>query len=172
MFNMKTTNIMSVDLEDYFCDLPFEQWSKYQSKIETSTELLLELFEKHNVKATFFTVGYIAEKFPKLIKKIHDIGHELGSHTYAHIDLRRVSRIEFEKDLLKSINVIEKNSGQKILGFRAPFFSINSENFWVFDILRKYFKYDSSIFPIRSPLYGMPKAPRTILSITREPNRE
>ena len=155
-------NIMSVDLEDYFCDLPFNEWSKYESRIESTTDVLLELFEKYDVKATFFTLGYIAEKFPKLIKKIHDKGHELASHTYSHIDLRKVSKDEFEKDLLKSITAIEKSSGQKVLGFRAPFFSINYENFWVFEILRKYLKYDSSIFPVKSNLYGLPKAPRTI----------
>ena len=121
---------MSVDLEDYFCDLPFNEWSKYESRIESTTDVLLELFEKYDVKATFFTLGYIAEKFPKLIKKIHDKGHELASHTYSHIDLRKVSKDEFEKDLLKSITAIEKSSGQKVLGFRAPFFSINYENFW------------------------------------------
>ncbi len=153
---------MSVDLEDYFCDLPFHEWSKYESRIESSTHELLDLFEKHNVKATFFTLGYIAEKFPNLIKKINDKGHEFGSHTYSHIDLRKVSKEEFEKDLLKSISVIEKNSGQKVLGFRAPFFSININNFWVFEILKKHLKYDSSIFPVKSTLYGLPKAPRTI----------
>ena len=155
-------NIMSVDLEDYFCDLPIQEWQKYESRIEQTTDIILELFQKYNVKATFFTLGYIAEKFPNLIKKIHDEGHELGSHTYSHMDLRKVSKEEFEKDLVKSITIIEKTSGQKVLGFRAPFFSINYDNFWVFDVLRKYFKYDSSIFPVKSTLYGLPKAPRTI----------
>jgi len=153
---------MSVDLEDYFCDLPFSEWPKHQSRIEQTTELILELFDKYQVKATFFTLGYIAENFPNLIKKIHEKGHELASHSYSHIDLRQVTREEFEKDFLKSIKSIENITGEKVLGFRAPFFSINKNNFWVFDVLRKHVKYDSSIFPVKTPLYGMPKAPRKI----------
>ena len=85
-------NIMSVDLEDYFCDLPFSKWNEYDSRIEETTYELLDMFEKYDVKATFFTLGYIAEKFPKLIKDIHHKGHEIASHSYAHIDLRKTSK--------------------------------------------------------------------------------
>ncbi len=157
-----TNNIMSVDLEDYFCDLPINEWSKYKSRILETTDTLLNLFEETNTKATFFVVGYFAEKFPKLIKKIHDQGHEIGSHTFSHIDLRTVSKNDIEIDLEKSISVLESLVGEKILGFRAPFFSINKNNAWVMDILKKYFIYDSSIFPVRTPLYGLPSAPREI----------
>jgi len=159
---MMTTNIMSVDLEDYFCDLPINEWSKYKSRILETTDTLLNLFEETNTKATFFVVGYFAEKFPKLIKKIHDQGHEIGSHTFSHIDLRTVSKNDIEIDLEKSISVLESLVGEKILGFRAPFFSINKNNAWVMDILKKYFIYDSSIFPVRTPLYGLPSALREI----------
>jgi len=155
-------NIMSVDLEDYFCDLPFSEWSHYKSRIEKTTKTILELFDKHNVKATFFVVGHIAEKFPDLIKEIYDKGHEISSHSYSHPDLRKISKEEFEKDLTKSLQILEKITGEKVLGFRAPLFSINSKNFWVYDFLRKYLKYDSSIFPIKSSYYGLPKAPREI----------
>lgn len=155
-------NIMSVDLEDYFCDLPYAEWSKYESRIEETTNLLLDLFDKHKVKATFFTLGYIAEKFPDLIKKIHESDHEIACHSYYHKDLRKITVEEFEKDLTKSISVLEKISGEKILGFRAPFFSIDHNNFWVFDILRKYLKYDSSVFPVKTSLYGLRGAPREI----------
>lgn len=153
---------MSVDLEDYFCDLPFEKWSKFPSRIEKTTDLILELFDEYDVKATFFTLGYIGEKFPNLVKKIHDNGHEIGSHSYSHIDLRKVSKDEVEKDIVRSINVLEKITGEKLLGFRAPYFSINHDNFWVFEILRKHFKYDSSVFPVKTPLYGLPSAPTEI----------
>jgi len=159
---MVLKNIMSVDLEDYFCDLPFSEWSKYPSQVEKTTDVLLELFEEFGVKATFFTLGYIGEKFPNLIKKIYDKGHEIGSHSYSHIDLRKVSKDEAERDIVKSIEVLEKITGEKLLGFRAPFFSINHNNFWVFDVLRKYFKYDSSVFPVKMPLYGLPDAPTQI----------
>ena len=153
---------MTVDLEDYFCDLEFNKWPKFESRIIETTNLLLELFRKYNVKATFFTVGYIAEKFPELIKKIILVGHEVASHSYAHLDIRKISKEEFENDFLKSLSVIEKISGEKVLGFRAPFFSIDKSRIWAFEILRKNLKYDSSIFPVRTPLYGIPEAPTAI----------
>ena len=172
-----TNNIMSVDLEDYFCDLPIHNWSKYKSRIVETTTPMLELFKKYNVKATFFVVGYFAEKFPELIKEIHDQGHEIGTHTFSHIDLRKVNKSELINDLEKSISTIESITGEKILGFRAPFFSINRKNSWVFDILKKYFVYDSSIFPVKTPLYGLPSAPRNIYhpsenDITKEDQQE
>jgi len=155
-------NIMTVDLEDYFCDLDFLEWNNYESKIEKTTHVLLDLFKNHNVTATFFTLGYIAEKFPHLIKKIVNDGHEIASHSYSHLDIRQSTKEEFESDLLKSLKILEEISGQKILGFRAPYFSINQKTFWALDVIRKYMKYDSSIFPIKTPLYGISKAPKII----------
>lgn len=155
-------NIMSVDLEDYFCDLPFSEWTKYQSRIERTTNTILDLFTKYRVKATFFTLGYIAEKFPRLIKNIYDNGHEIGTHSYSHMDLRKTTKDEFYKDFLKSIQILEDITGEKVLGFRAPFFSIDKTNYWVFDILRQHLKYDSSVFPVKTPLYGLPEAPKEI----------
>ena len=155
-------NLMSIDFEDYFCDLPFSEWGKYQNRVEKTTPILLDLFEKFNVKATFFVVGYIAEKFPKIISDIQEKGHEIASHSYSHIDLRKVSKNEAEKDLDKSFEIIENITGEKPLGFRAPFFSIDHSNTWIFEFLRKKIKYDSSIFPVKSPLYGIPEAPRTM----------
>ena len=153
---------MSVDLEDYFYDLPFSEWTSFNSRIIETTYLLLDLFTKYDIKATFFVVGYLAEKFPGLIKEIHAKGHEIGSHSYYHRDLRTMNKIEFEEDLLKSIHILEQITGKKVLGFRAPYFSIDHNNFWVFDVLRKYVKYDSSVFPVKTPLYGLPKAPKKI----------
>ena len=155
-------NIMTVDLEDYFCDLPFNEWSKYESRIEKTVTPILEMFERHKVLATFFVVGYFAEKFPALIKQIHDQGHELSSHTYAHIDLRKVSKEEFKNDLLKSIQNIESITNEKVLGFRAPYFSVDKTNVWVIEILKTCLKYDSSIFPVKTSQYGFPKAPKEI----------
>ena len=153
---------MTVDLEDYFCDLDFNKWSNFESRVIKTTNLLLELFRKYNVKATFFTLGYIAQKFPELIKKIIDDGHEISSHSYAHLDIRKITKDEFEKDFLKSLDILENVSGEKVLGFRAPFFSIDKKREWAFDIIRKHLKYDSSIFPVRTPLYGIPDAPKFI----------
>lgn len=155
-------NIMSVDLEDYFCDLPFNTWSKYESRVLQSTNRILDLFEKYGIKSTFFTVGYIAEKFPELIRKIDSMGHEIASHSYSHLDIRKTTKDEFEKDIKKSIDIIEKIIGKKIFGFRAPYFSIDKKSFWAMEILSKYFIYDSSIFPVKTPLYGLKNAPRNI----------
>ncbi len=157
---MAITNFMSVDLEDYYCDLPFSEWLKFEPRIEQNTHIILDLFDKYDVKATFFTLGYIGEKFPDLIKKIHDRGHEIASHSYSHIDLRKSTKENVEKDLLKSIKILEKITGKKINGFRAPFFSLDEKSFWAMQIIGKYFKYDSSIFPTKTPLYGNPDAPR------------
>lgn len=173
---MSVTNIMSVDLEDYYCDLPFSEWAKYESRVTKNTKMILEMFEKHDVKATFFVLGYIAEKHPDLIKEISELGHEIASHSYAHIDLRKVTKEQFEEDFLKSKNILEKITGKKVEGFRAPFFSINKNNYWVFDILSKNVTYDSSIFPVKTQLYGIPNAPRNIYrpslsNIVNEDNR-
>ena len=158
----KIKNIMSIDFEDYFCDLPFATWNEYENRVIKTTPTLLELFSKYDVKATFFVVGYFAEKFPELIKGIHEEGHEIASHSFSHIDLRKASRVEIEKDLIKSFEVLENVTGEKVVGFRAPFFSIDDSNSWVIDFLKKHIKYDSSIFPVKSPLYGIPDAPRDI----------
>jgi polysaccharide deacetylase family protein (PEP-CTERM system associated) len=159
---MKNKNIMSVDLEDFFCDLPFESWSKYESRVLKNTNKILDLFEKYQIKATFFTLGYIAEKFPDLIKKIDKKGHEIASHSYAHLDIRKTTEKDFENDVKKSIEILEKITGKKVFGFRAPYFSIDKKSFWAMKILSKYFKYDSSIFPVKTPLYGIKNAPRNI----------
>ena len=87
---------MSVDLEDYFCDLPFSSWSNYSSRINETTDILLKLFEKYNVTATFFTLGYVADTHPELIEKIVSSGHEIASHSYSHIDLRKISKMLYE----------------------------------------------------------------------------
>lgn len=152
-------NIMSVDLEDYYCDLPFQEWSKYESRIIQTTKIVIDLFEKYKVNATFFVLGYIAEKHSELIEHIKSKGHEISSHGYFHTDLRKMTKESFEIDLTKSLQVLQKIAGENVLGFRAPFFSITKQNFWVFDILKKYLKYDSSIFPVKTPLYGIPDAP-------------
>ena len=158
-------NIMSVDLEDYYCDLKFEKWNLYEDRVIENTNKILDLFEKFNVKATFFTLGYIAEKFPELVKEIDHRGHEIASHGYSHQDIRKISKEQFEMDLKKSLDILEKITGKKVLGFRAPYFSIDKKSFWAMEILSKYFKYDSSIFPVKTPLYGVPNAPRTIYKL-------
>ena len=169
---MTVKNIMSVDLEDYYCDLPFSTWNKYESRVIRATQSILDLLKKYNVSATFFTLGYIAERHPELIEEVKSKGHEISSHGYSHTSLRNMTRESFESDLVKSIATLRKISGEKILGFRAPFFSINKQNLWAFDIMKKYLSYDSSLFPVK-PHYGLAEAPRHIYRMSdKEPLRE
>jgi len=152
---------MSVDLEDHYSHLPFSTWDKYESKIIKPTRRILELFKEHNVEATFFVLGYIADRHPDLIEEIKLQGHEIASHGYSHTNVNKMNSQSFEQDLLRSINSIRKISGEKVLGFRAPYFSINKQNLWAFDIIKKYLVYDSSIFPVK-PHYGLSEPPRRI----------
>ena len=159
-------NIMSVDLEDYYCDLPFSTWEKFSSRVVESTNVILDLFEKYKVTATFFTLGYIAEKHPDLIEEIKKSGHEIASHGYSHTDLRKMTPESFELDLIRSLEILRKASGEKVEGFRAPFFSIDKNNLWTFKIMKKHLSYDSSVFPTCTPLYGIPDALRHIYKMS------
>jgi len=157
---MAIKNIMSVDLEDFYCDLPFSMWHNYESRVASGTKNILNLLDKYKASATFFTLGYIAEKHPELIEQVKSRGHEISSHGYYHTDLRNMTREEFENELIKSLDILRAVSGEKVIGFRAPFFSISKGNLWVFNILKKHLKYDSSVFPVKTPLYGIPDAPK------------
>jgi peptidoglycan-N-acetylglucosamine deacetylase len=154
-------NIMTVDLEDYYCHLPISTWNKYESRLVKTTRTILDLFEKHKVNATFFTVGYIAEKHPELIEEVVSRGHEIASHGYSHLNVKKMNVKEFESDLKRSLEVLEKISGEKVMGFRAPYYSINKQNLWTLDVMRKYLKYDCSLCPVKFH-YGLPEAPRHI----------
>lgn len=151
--------MMSIDLEDNYCDLPFSTWGNYESRVVKTTRVILDLLDKYNAHATFFTLGYIAERHPELVEEVKARGHEIGSHSYSHPDLRTMTKESFEADLVKSLEILRKISGEKILGFRAPYFSISRQNFWVFEVMKKHLRYDSSIFPV-GPHYGFPEAPR------------
>jgi polysaccharide deacetylase family protein (PEP-CTERM system associated) len=159
--------VMTVDVEDYFHVAAFEEnivpsnWSNLELRVEKNTYRLLELFEQHQVKSTFFTLGWVAERCPNLIKAIVQEGHELASHSYAHQRAFTQSPVDFKADLLKSKNVLEDASGQAIIGYRAPSFSINDSNTWVYDTLIELgFEYSSSTYPIEHDLYGVPSWPR------------
>ena len=162
------TNIMSVDLEDFYIRSPFNTWDNFESRIVEPTNFLLDIFEKNKVEATFFTLGYIAERHPELIEKIVSKGHEISSHSYSHREVKNLSKKEFEEDLVRSISIIKKVAGEEPLGFRAPRFSITKETFWAFDILRKYLKYDSSILPVSHVQYGIPSAPKMVYKVSAD----
>lgn len=125
-----------------------------------STRPLLGLLDKYNIKATFFVLGMLAEKYPELIEDIYHRGHEIASHAYSHRSLYDLGKLGFEEEIIKSKKILDKYNP---IGFRAPSFSIDNETRWAFQILKKHgFKYDSSIFPIKTMLYGVPGAPLCI----------
>lgn len=162
-------NAMTVDVEDYFHVSAFENtiakadWEKTPLRVEHNTYRLLELFEKHNVKSTFFTLGWVAERCPNLIKAIVDQGHELASHGFAHQRITEMSKDDFVTDVVKSKNILEQLSGTEIIGYRAPSFSLNDTNTWVYEkLIELGFQYSSSTYPIQHDLYGVPNWPRFI----------
>jgi len=159
-------NILQIDVEDWYCDLDFRLWDACESRVvETSTKLL-HILKEHHAQATFFILGYVAERFPRLVEKVKEEGHEVASHGYAHRRITEQSEAEFEEDLIKSIEILEKITGDRIWGYRAPQFTVVEKTSWVIDILQKHgLKYDSSIFPVKTPLYGVPDAPRHIYHI-------
>lgn len=159
--------IMTVDVEDYFQVGAFfdcvkkENWDSYPIRAVDSTLKLLELFEKHNIKSTFFVLGWLAERHPYIIERISELGHEVASHGYGHDRVCEMNQREFEVDVKRSKDIIESILGRSIFGYRAPCFSINEKTPWAFETLKKLgFTYSSSIYPISHDHYGSPNCPR------------
>jgi polysaccharide deacetylase family protein (PEP-CTERM system associated) len=153
-------NVLQVDLEDYYCDTPWPQWSEYRPRIVVTTRKLLKNLRQFGATATFFMLGYVADRHPDLVRDIMNEGHEIGSHGFYHRNLHRLSPSELEDEVRLSLNKLYELGAEKVLGFRAPQFSISRDTLWAFRVLRKYFRYDSSIFPVKTPLYAFPDAPR------------
>ena len=154
------TNILTIDVEDWYMDTDISMWDSYEDRVVESTRKILKILDEANTKATFFVVGYVAEHYPELIEEIKVRGHEIGTHGYSHTSIRKQKPSEFEEDLLKSIKILEDITKEKVKGHRACQFSIVEETSWAIDILKKNgLKYDSSIFPVKTHLYGVPDAP-------------
>lgn len=160
-------NAMTVDVEDYFQVSAFERyiarddWDNLSCRVETNTNRILDLFAEKDAKATFFILGWVAERYPQLVRRIVDEGHELASHGYDHTRVTRQTPDEFKEDVTKTKALLEELSGQPIKGYRAASYSINKSNLWALDILAETDHiYSSSIYPIKHDLYGIPDAPR------------
>lgn len=160
-------NAMTVDVEDYFQVSAFEDvinkdsWDSQQLRVGQNTHRLLDLFAEHNVKSTFFTLGWVAKRCPDVIKRIVSEGHELASHGLEHQRATTMTRTQFEKDVYDSKAILEDVSGSAIKGYRAPSFSVNDSNTWVYEVLvEQGFIYSSSTYPIEHDLYGVPSWPR------------
>ena len=168
-------NAMSVDVEDYFHVSVFDgivprtQWAQMESRVCANTDRLLDLFAEFNVRSTFFVLGWVAERYPQLIKSIADGGHEIASHGYAHRLIYDQTPAAFREDVRKAKRLLEDASGSAVAGYRAPSYSITPRSLWALDILiEEGYSYDSSIFPIRHDRYGIPVSPREPFPIERE----
>jgi len=156
---------MSVDVEDYFqveafaAKVPKSDWDRYPLRVNDNTRRILDLFDEAGVKATFFFVGWVADKFPGLVKETAARGHELACHSYWHRLVYSLDPEEFRADTRRARDVIEQAGGVRVLGYRAPSWSITSQSLWAIDILAEEgFTYDSSIYPIHHDIYGVPGA--------------
>jgi len=161
-------NALTIDLEDYFHVSAYagrvrmEEWDSYPSRVEQNTDRLLELLAEHNCLATFFVLGWVAEKKPEVVARVADAGHEIACHSMLHRRIFDLTPQEFREDTRRAKAVIEDTTGKQVAGYRAPSFSVTKKSFWALDILvEEGFQYDSSIFPVEHPSYGIPDAPRT-----------
>ena len=160
-------NALTIDVEDYFQVSAFaptiarERWETMPCRIERNVELILELLRKHDARATFFTLGWIAERYPHVVRAIVGGGHELASHGYAHRRASDQSPAQFSEDIVRAKKVLEDLVGVAVKGYRAPSFSIGTTNLWALECVRDAgYTYSSSIYPVRHDHYGMPDAPR------------
>jgi polysaccharide deacetylase family protein (PEP-CTERM system associated) len=156
-------NAFTVDVEDYYhvsgfeSIIQFEHWDQYESRVERNTNRLLELLDEYQTKATFFVLGWVAERFPQLVRSIEQSGHEVASHGYAHRRIYTQTPEQFQQETRRSKQVLEDLTGRPILGYRAASYSITHKSLWALEILREEgFVYDSSIFPIHHDRYGIP----------------
>ena len=160
-------NAMTIDVEDYFQvsafapHIPRNQWDNLPCRVEGNVMRILDLLDTHQAKATFFTLGWIAERYPDMVREMVSRGHELASHGYGHLRASDQSEIEFRTDVTHAKKLLEDIGGVAVSGYRAPSFSIGAKNLWAFDVLNDAgYVYSSSVYPIKHDHYGMPEAPR------------
>jgi polysaccharide deacetylase family protein (PEP-CTERM system associated) len=168
-------NAMTVDVEDYFHVsvfdgiIPRHQWDRLDSRVCRNTQRLLKIFENSGVHATFFVLGWVAERFPSLVQEIAAAGHEIASHGHGHRLVYDLTRAAFRDDVRRSKDVLESTVGSPVYGYRAPSYSVTARSLWALDVLiEEGFRYDASIFPIHHDRYGIPESPRHPYVLQRE----
>jgi polysaccharide deacetylase family protein (PEP-CTERM system associated) len=171
-------NAMTIDVEDYFHVsvfdgiLPRRAWDTLESRVCANTNRLLDIFDEHGVRGTFFVLGWVAERFPELVRTIAAQGHEIASHGYGHRLVYDQTRSAFRDDVRKAKNMLEDAGGRRVRGYRAPSYSITPRSLWALDVLlEEGYEYDSSIFPIRHDRYGIPVSHRQPYVIDRSMGR-
>lgn len=171
-------NILTVDLEDWFsvevlsAVFAPEDWDKQESVVERNTHKILDIFSRHNVRATFFVLGWIAERYPELIGMVADAGHEIACHSFYHRMVSSLTADEFRADTDRALSAIVAASGRVPVGYRSPSWGIRIDMRWAYEIMAEFgFVYDSSVFPIAHDIYGDPSAPRTAYEVPLPSNR-
>jgi polysaccharide deacetylase family protein (PEP-CTERM system associated) len=166
-------NVVSFDVEDYFHvgafaeNIDKSQWATLPSRVEANTDKILEMMAKNGTVGTFFVLGWVADHFPRLVQRIAGAGHEIACHSQEHRRVFDLNPAEFRSDTLAAKQAIENACGVRVRGYRAPNFSITQNSLWALEILAELgFDYDSSIFPVHHPNYGMPAVPRFPFIIT------
>ena len=165
--NRNLPNAMSVDVEDYFQVSAFEKtvsredWHTIPSRLSRNVDRILGLFDEYDTKGTFFVLGWVADHHPDVVRRIAGEGHEIASHGYEHTRVTNLEQHEFRNDVEKTRKLLEDVSGEAVVGYRAPSFSIGAKSLWAHDgLLEAGYKYSSSVFPISHDHYGLPTAPR------------
>ena len=161
------TNAFTCDVEDYFQvsalapHFPRSGWDAVPCRVEANVDRILELMAQHQAQGTFFTLGWIAERFPQVVRRIAAAGHEVASHGYSHERASAMSREEFRDDIVRAKQLLEDLAGQEVTGYRAPSFSIGTGNLWAHDVIAEAgYRYSSSVYPVKHDHYGIPDAPR------------
>jgi polysaccharide deacetylase family protein (PEP-CTERM system associated) len=169
--NLAPANALSVDVEEHFMVEAFadrispDTWPTLPSRVVENTHRVLTLFAQHRMRATFFVVGWVAERYPGLVREISAAGHEVACHSYLHQAIWKLSPEQFRQDTRRALSAIEDATGKKVQGYRAPTFSVVDRTLWALDILAELgLQYDSSIFPVHHDTYGIPDAPRFTFS--------
>lgn len=159
------SNAMTIDVEDYFHVSAFtnnvdrEKWGNYESRVERNTRRILEIFEQKDLKATFFVLGWVAEKYPQVIREVYEYGHEVACHGYSHQLVYNQTEKVFREETFKAKQILEDIIQAPVYGYRAASYSITADSLWALDVLADAgFEYDSSIFPIHHDRYGIPGA--------------
>lgn len=163
MHSPATKNALTIDFEDWYqgLEIPHRDWGQFEDRIGRSGRRVLEVLAAAGARATFFVLGYVAERHPDLVREIQAAGHEIGTHGYSHTLIYRQTRELFREELTRSVRTLEDLTGGRVLGHRAPFFSITKDSLWALDVLRELgLRYDSSIFPVKNYRYGIEDAPR------------
>lgn len=160
-------NAMTVDVEDFFQVQAFASaidrasWDGWPRRVEANTDRILALFGEHQIKGTFFSLGWIAERYPQLIRRIVEQGHELASHGYAHVPIHEQKAVDFRADIKRTKRLLEDTAGVPVRGYRAATFSVTEDTLWALYVLAEEgYEYSSSIYPVVHDLYGIPRAPR------------